>query len=231
MVDGKCAYTILLPVNSCPHHDYIQQPPDGLPVDENLQQTLGQLESNLVLVTTNLTQVTAWLGEQSRLITQLQSSVMTLQNATVSEGQISELQTMLGQQGQVLMALESQVGAAMEDLSTEQLRTQALMEDLTELTNSQADLAQTVEQNSALVAEQQTTINTLSDALSDFQTRYATSLCETRGLVVSGTQVSILDSQIQVSSQYNEQHGGDRGRIFINEAPGAWCPSKCLDYY
>lgn len=205
-VDGKCAYTLLLPqADSCPTSGGDQA--NLGPGNDMTADTLDNLERNVsALWSTN--------GEQSRMLNQLQSMLLTQQQALtllqqsnmsapapdIPEYQIQEAR---------LLTLE-------HDLDTQRSRLIALQELLTNNTQLVKSLSEDLE-------SLQTRVNATQEVLR----RHF--LCSERGLLVSGSQVNISDEMMSASSQFNENHQAPRGRINTRADDmtfGAWCPGK-----
>ena len=71
-VDGRCAYTLLLPNPAL----------SNTPVCPAGRDESNSLETELQYVQNNVTQLRAWMGDQSRMLSQLQSSMLLLQMKT-----------------------------------------------------------------------------------------------------------------------------------------------------
>ena len=209
MIDGKCAFTFLAETDgrSCPVSP------------RHLQTQLSAVQANF-----NSTRIT--MHDHMLKLNALNSGLHNLQqNFTSFSQSVSQTQSVLEQ---TFSTLQGQVTSLQDESSTTQGAVMTLSGRLATLQSTQEDLVQTVSSQSQQIALQNATITSLANELAELQTRYAAMLCTKRGLLVSGSSSTIPDEKITTSTAYDETHGGDRSRITINQAPGAWCPSKYI---
>ena len=227
MIDGKCAYTLLLPVGgsseTCP------QTSDPTYTNQ-IQNSIEQLDQNV-------TKLALWLSEQARILNNVQGTVINLQESISStnidsdsilsaSADSSSIISTINDHSVSITNIQEQVqqlNAASQSVDTDIM---TLYSTTAILREEYTNLQQSVGESSQIIEQQALTIQELTDTLTDLQVRYASALCNTRGLLVSGPIVNIPDSSIKPSTQFDPTHGANRSRIFVSEAPGAWCPGK-----
>lgn len=247
VTNGKCAYTILLPIgdsviqNSCPSRG--DGGGDGIGIDmEAFGNQLRKLE-------TNVSDLSSWSLEQVRLLAQLQAAVLELRlgdsHNPVNEGNTSDVNSGAGVESPLNNSTNVQYNRD-EDIRDVSITVQALQEDLavalrqlnstvSQLANLQDLVQNQVIQHESLAAESQglQTQNSKQDELLDVLSREVEGLrrlaCSRRGLLVSGSEESISDLAITASSLFNIDHGSERARINNTDSPGAWCPREPND--
>lgn len=227
-VDGKCAYTLLLPLTqealpNCDSH----LPPNTA---ENVQSRLKDLSSNV-------SQLGGWLAEHSRILNQLQSALIAQQRAPVGpnntvtfDNTTLDLIRHAHEQNTRIGALEMQV-ASMQVLNSQySTNLETLRKNLTVLMNQVSVLSKSMNQSMEELARQDVSISWLSNIATVVEHRLGHLLCLQKGVLVSGPHSAIDTSHIQVSSQYDDTHGPARGRLNNTGVPGAWCPGESYVY-
>lgn len=226
--NGKCAYTLLLPISegaaTC-------DPSRGSSGSGEQSTDLSWIQSQLTDLQLNVTILKEWSGSQSRLLSQLQSIIIDLQSKT-SVGQtnipwrqetgtpstdldLTQIKRIADNLGNNIQALTEAQKAASRDIASLNIvltdtvkRMRSVQEELPKLRNQLAD--------------NQNEITSLRSEIQNMKTY----VCPRRTLLVSGNQVSIPDNNITASSQFNSLHGPARARINNTGTPGAWCPGE-----
>ena len=244
--NGQCAYTLLLPVMSdnsatCP----TPSPSDSINGNDDvsmsnttsaqLERRIAQLGDDVNSMRTAMSELTLASGEQSRMLSQLQSKVMeqtdTLNmiqagmrgaNMTSEDGddcQVCEnITQQLDMNSNVSLGLAAQIDEIRTAIAEVHMQLGMLVND-TELeeTNSRLDgLNQTI--TSAR--------DSFNDAIESIQARIVDSRqCTTKGLLVSGTTSRIENEAISASSEMeNATAEMIRIRNDVATAASAWCP-------
>ena len=224
-INGQCAYTLMLPVN--------QGSENGVcPSTSSEEGSTEELEMALQQLTQNVSDLQSWTGEQAKTLVSLQNianehrmMIAAIQSIPFTRGngsceQCNALQELVEHQQSMFESLSTTVA---EQSATVSSMAQAAQESLDSIQTSQEQL---LEANSR-IAELVRLSTSLEEELIDLQSNYH--LCKARGLLVSGTMVSIPDANIEGSSTFDEKHTPDRVRIFTesdDQGSGAWCPSK-----
>lgn len=237
-VDGKCAYTILLPTS------YADPTGDGACRSGQTENVIsGSVSDKLQQLEQRTQNLTDWNAEQTRLFMQLQSVLIYLQDTVaVMEAKSredtpgcmlnqSELQSRLQQNAQEVAALKDTVLHFQNAVLNTNAALSEVETDITNLKDGYKDLQEKDIKNEANLAEDHVIIQRLVKDVAHM--REAGVMCRQKGLLLAGPLVNVSDEVISASSSYNDQHGPERSMIFNEEKPGAWCPSKYwyLNYY
>ena len=201
MVDGQCAYTLMLPANEG-NKEYC--PTTGDP-------DLEGLKNNIQHLTGNVSNLQKWQAEMSRQVNLIHEVIIMKEyDMVANKSDVDELKVKVGQLSTKVEALSQTSSYAFNMVNT-----------------VQTTLSTTVRNLNALVLEHNSTkqeVLALRKELADVRQNW----CSGRDLLVSGQKTSIPDDQISVSSTYNADHGPDKARITLNGVPGSWCPSRSI---
>ena len=228
VVDGKCAYTLFLPLNpntlppnggSCPSSSGSSR----LPSDE------------LQYLQDNVTQIQKYSLEQSYTLTQLQSTLLAMQQEVISMALIQ------ANDSKGVMELQSKVVTLQNQLKTLENSQQPHIIDSLKTANATLsrrtkELEDALDVSTKKVEILERTVSTLEDSLT---TVFANNdLCRQRGLLVSDTNGTYMEKvEVTVSSQFNLDHGPNKVSVYTTIIPQAWCPreliplSTYLSYY
>lgn len=229
-VDGKCAYTLVLPTGggsegSCPTDS---SSGDG---GDELQMHLEQLKANL-------SGVEDWVAEQGRMIAQLQNTLLV-----EVIGKLAEI-TGGGGDGEGCegcSTLQAIVNDHTSNLETLAQRLQEKDASIRSINDTVSEALMKIEKlqaaQAAAALQQNNTVNNINSLEGRVQAdiadvRMNNFLCQQKGLIISGTKKSIPDDKISASSIYNLLHTAVRSRIFAEKEgnmSGGWCPSESND--
>ena len=238
MVNGKCAYTLLLPTGSstgknnnnsvCP----TTPPNTGKPAGNS-----PQVEKKLEALEKNLTQSQTWNAEQSRQLNQLQSTLIRQQqgmvNLTSAAGQCTDTCQ------DVKATVTSELTAWKLQLTNQTALIETLKSTVKSLRSAQVTQDQKIAQLQKELNQTKSSVQNLETVIAQLQKqlislRNLSSLCIAKGLIVSGKRSYLNDSVISSSSDFNENHGPLLGRInTTGQSPksGSWCPCKSYFIY
>ena len=208
-VDGKCAYTILLPTSyESPGSSQQEQCSDR----HDLQTRIQWLEQKMQ----NLTE---WNAEQTRLFTQLQSTLIYLQDTlTMVSGNAgcgTDIHTKLEANSQEINNVKEQL-LQLQELENDVAKAQLDIEQLRDGYSS----------SQALLGEASMVIDKL---VKDMEVlKAADGGCTQKGIIVSGPMKNITDDAMTSSTVYDEEHNAFKSRIFNEGNPGAWCPREYM---
>ena len=107
------------------------------------------------------------------------------------------------------------------------------LEQLQGQTRQASDTLQGVVQKVSQVSETRQSVSELLQAhtdhlqvlAKDLQELWVAVPCGQRGLLVDGP-VKLPAENLQVSSQYNQDHGPEKARVHASTPPAGWCPSE-----
>ena len=216
MVDGKCAYTLLLPA--------AQSHLAGCPGTQGGCSDMKQEVSELGHRVGNLSEVT---GENTRAILQLQASLLHLTfNTSIKVNHDSsehlnnitalaeKLQGEIGQIKQHMAELEEQLNHVADEA-------EVARESMLDTERRQRHLEERASETYELLQQLLHQVNS-TDGLGVLDG----STCHRRGLLVSGEESRINSSKIRASSEYDADHSSEKVRIFTTISPAAWCPGE-----
>lgn len=207
-VDGRCAYTLMLPGSvageGCPAGaqgggeltERVEQVEKSVSQLVGLQGAVVTLQT-LMLNGTNISRIDASQAGGSRDLAKLRDDMDVLQSRLVNVEQTA-----------------NSVDDHQDYLST---KINELTDDLNSMTSRTDQLDVTSDEVKTRVSDVQAMMTKLQES---------GLLCYSRGLVVSGPVKQLEESDITVSSVFNADHGVDKLRINNNQKPGAWCPRK-----
>ena len=236
MVDGRCAYTLLLPGNNGEKQ--------VCPSSEDTRYKAEEVNDHLMQLRKNMSSLSEWSGEQAKLLSQLQGLVLsqqqTIQGLSSSQGTPPTTPA----DGNAKSASCSVCDALAVDVNGQKAALEALEMEVRQQVTSMAEVearVKTIEAYSSILqvaGEQQKQQQNLTQQLMNhimMLQQNITALhinyfmCSQKGLVVSGPVRSIPDDMITASSTFNPGHAATRGRVFTTKngtAMGAWCASK-----
>ncbi len=233
MVDGKCAYTLLLPTSS--------QAQTLCDTSTQIPQDLeGSVWSTLSRLTTNVSQMALWSGEQSRMLNHVQSSIISLQETTISlkdsiqqptssnaNVDVTLLNTQVQQQNMSITLVQGAIQRLDDTVSALQKSVSDIQQHASTLSTNIERIESELSTAVGKVKEQEQRISALVETAYQIEDRFGGQLCSQKGLIISGSHNhSIPDSSIQTSSNFDHDHGPEKSRIFFEGSPGAWCPSE-----
>ncbi|KAK2146024.1 hypothetical protein LSH36_639g02002 [Paralvinella palmiformis] len=227
--NGKCAYTLLLPIGDTAA---ICDSGPGSSDSGTTPRDLSWIESQLADIQLNVTILKEWNGSQSRLLSQLQSVIINLQSMTASSGLSASPD-----------GLQSETGNSSLDLTQIKRLTENLGNNIQALTEAQKAASRDISSLNVVLTDTVKRMRSVQEELPKLRTQITDNqedivsiktqiqnirkrMCLKRGLLVSGNEVSIPDSNITASSKFNELHGPFRVRINNTATPGAWCPKE-----
>ena len=217
-VDGKCAYTLLLPAGSGE---------TGATCPSNSEKT-DLLQSELANLQEQVTQLSESTAEQTQVIAQLQSDLLAEvinKLALITSCDCSAIDSTFVQHSEQLQMLQA-------ELEQNYITYKKLNNTLNELMVS-ASITETEQMELKAVQDQlSSNVQTLDESIrgqaKEIQDTFY--LCRQKGLIVSGQEAFVPDEQITASSTYDDSHSAVRSRIYMEKDgafSGAWCPSKC----
>lgn len=249
VINGQCAYTLLLPIPGkvdgengvCPTSGdgESSSPGDGStgPPSEEVQEKLEELNAQISELRQNVSTLDSWTGEQAKTLVTLQN-VVNAQNMILAsiqagalpggmpseENKTSELYDSLNEVVTTLQEMFQTLSTTVaEQTATVTSMAQAAQESLDSIEFSREQLIEADNK----IGELSRLAGSLEEQLTDLKSNYY--LCKSKGLLVSGRLQSIPDSSIVGSSTFDEKHTPDRVRINTesdDQAFGAWCPSE-----
>lgn len=221
VVDGKCAYTLLLPTQT-------GGDTNGQAVCPKPSDTTA---SDLAQIRENITSLDRWSGDQAKMLSQLQSQVLSFHeqitriNSTVQgSSDCGKCTADISAQLQNQVAQVSSINQTLNQLVSNVNSIQGQLDPL--LSNNQVltESADKIEGLESELSSLRTELNELKRTYEDLRTLYK--FCKKRGLLVSGPNMRLDDGGITASSSQGEGYGPAQVRIYIEAREnfyGAWC--------
>ena len=213
--DGKCSYTLLLPLAAAGTCSDATAPIGN-------QSAWSASYEQVAALRGNVSRLSDWLADQARLLTQLQGSVLTMQRAIAGAplspgGGSVDVSAVVAQHATAIASLRYNVNNLHRIVDGVAETVDGLRRNFTRL-DAVGGAAPSPGGDSGVESR----VNRLSRdvvRLTDV-TRH---LCRKRGLLVSGQTRSILDASISLSSRHSARHDRSKTRL---TASGAWCPGE-----
>lgn len=223
-VDGKCAYTLLLPQSS-----------------ESTCSTSESPSSDIESLKSNVSSLLAQTLENAHLLSQLQGSVLyvmqELQNFK-SSNVSNENATLDGEWQKNVTTIVADTVMSVYNLTTNVHQMQERMDEMEEEMDS---LKQTVVRlterfdsinNGDAINETQVAENLIDRKIAELRNEIDTlrsQQCVMKVAVhstMAKADAGAVDVMVNVSSQFNEMHGPDKVQVDLILTPGAWCPGE-----
>ena len=238
-VDGRCAYTLLLPAggsdaSTCP------QTGGGSELTSEEVARLDAVQSNVESLSTNVSQLSSQTLQNAQLLSMLQSRVMTLYDRTANL--TSHTGNTTQNDGMMTSDVQEQIDQQTESIAAIANSLALLQNDVTSVRNDVTSLTENVQMNAADVdamrgnfTRMRSELEAAEEEVGRMQARIdaltsSGELCASRGLLVdTNPEAEIPADVITVSSQYNDDHGPEKVRIhYTGSGAGAWCPGKLI---
>ncbi len=223
ITNGKCAYTLLLPVGdnvvdaTCPEGGG-QSGGNNTESMEDFRLELGRLQANI-------SDLHVWTASQARLLSQLQGIILHRWNRNDSVTDLESLDIAANVSN--LAAMVQNLSSAVEDTRSGLVQATASLQGTGQrLGNIEGRLLTLETENARLANLSQSYQTALEELRSEGRSTRDYALCGRKGLLVSGPEESLPDDMISASTSYDTSHGPTQARINNTGSPGAWCPSE-----
>lgn len=252
IVDGKCAYTLYLPVPTNSAQNTGPTCPKSVTETNTAKEQSMRIESvetTLDLVQSNLSRLRDITAQNARLLLDVQNKVISLQHVVLMNNQTpvvdEKRREEQGLDSNSTFVTQKQHNQILDQVNNQHSQITSLMREMNSVTQSINNVInnyQTLSNNLNTVKNDVNTLKTsnadsmqmlnaqkeeiayLRSALDMY--KYEGVLCKKKGLIVSGGSKYIPDAQINASSMFDLSHGPNRSRVYTQSVPGAWCPCK-----
>ena len=245
--DGRCAYTLLLPLTSGDSAVCPTTPPAGDDDDvttssnttsPELARRITELSDSVTRLDATLVELMTTSGDQSRMLSQLQSKVMEHSdqltmlerqvrsddnnNNMTSHDDVVECHACDDMDAQIAVNTQytAQLSAQLADIAANVSDIQAQLDALRNDTRVTQNLTSRVDSlNSSLTAKQ----SELRQDVDSLDARLKVLQCVDKGLLVSGVTSRIDDAAISASSEQDSATVATRVRVHDAVDATAWC--------
>ena len=216
-VNGRCAYTLMLPASATGSGNGNGACPRDVSQTERVNAEVTSLRDNVTALLNSSLQLTS-------LMTQLQAHVLQQRGDIIaSNDNAKDALACCGEGKNNVSDIRDELSAVQEDnirqMDTIRNRLDALVAAITSASENLSRIDDVRKQSARLE-------NETAEAKRRLR-RLEGLVCARRGLLVSGSVVQINDSAINASSVYNESFSLEGARLANSTAPfGSWCPSE-----